>query len=105
MNRSILAIAPPHLEVQALLNAGNLPAATRQLNAIHQQVQAHVAANPTTPNGQRDLSVGHKRLGDVTQAAGDLATARTHHQTALDIRQRLAAADPANTERQRDLSV
>ena len=38
-------------------------------------------------------------------AAGDLAAARAAYQASLDIRARLAAADPANTEWQRDLSV
>ena len=38
-------------------------------------------------------------------AAGDLAAARTAYQASLDIAERLAAADPANTEWQRDLSV
>ena len=43
-------------------------------------------------------------LEDVALAAGDLATARTHHQASLDIAERLAAADPTNAEWQRDLS-
>ena len=38
-------------------------------------------------------------------AAGDLTAARTAYQASLDIRTRLAAADPANTGWQRDLSV
>ena len=38
-------------------------------------------------------------------AAGDLAAARTAYQASLDIAARLAAADPANTEWQRDLSI
>ena len=43
------------LEVQALLSAGNLPAATRQLEAIHQQVQTRAAADPANTGWQRDL--------------------------------------------------
>jgi hypothetical protein len=46
----------------------------------------------------------HNKLGDVAVDAGDLATARTHYQISLDIRQRLAA-DPAHTGWQRELSV
>ena len=38
-------------------------------------------------------------------AAGDLAAARAAYQASKDIRTRLAAADPANTQWQRDLSV
>ena len=93
------------LEAQALLNAGNLPAATRQLEAIHQQDQARAAADPANTEWQRDLSVSRNKLGDVAAAAGDLTAARGHYQASLDIRTRLAAADPANTEWQRDLSV
>jgi len=37
--------------------------------------------------------------------AGDLAAARDHYQAGLDIRERLAAADPTNAGWQRDLSV
>lgn len=36
-------------------------------------------------------------------AAGDLTAARAAYQAALDIAARLAAADPANTQWQRDL--
>ena len=38
-------------------------------------------------------------------AAGDLTAARAAYQASLDIAARLAAADPANTEWQRDLSI
>jgi len=44
-------------------------------------------------------------LGDVAVAAGDLAAARDHYQAGLDIAVKLAAADPANTGWQRDLSA
>jgi len=101
--RSWILVA--ELEVQALLNAGNLPAATRELEAVHQQIQARAAADPANTEWQRDLSVSHNKLGDVEEAAGDLTAARSHYQAGLDIRTRLAAADPANTEWQRDLSV
>jgi hypothetical protein len=38
-------------------------------------------------------------------AAGDLATARTHYQASLDIRERLATANPTNTGWQRELQL
>jgi hypothetical protein len=41
----------------------------------------------------------------VAAAVGDLSEARAAYQAGLDIRVRLAAADPANTQWQRDLSV
>jgi hypothetical protein len=91
-------------EVQALLDTGNLPPATRRLEAIHQQVQARAAADSANTQWQRDLSVIRNKLGDVAVAAGDLAAARVHYQAGLEIAARLAAADPANIQWQRDLS-
>ncbi len=46
-----------------------------------------------------------RTLGDLAQAAGDSTAARTAYQASLDIRTRLAAADPTNSEWQRDLSI
>jgi tetratricopeptide (TPR) repeat protein len=51
------------------------------------------------------LSVSHLKLGDVLSAQGDLGGALAAYREALAIAQRLAAADPSNTEWQRDLSV
>jgi tetratricopeptide (TPR) repeat protein len=93
------------MEVRAMLRAGDLRAATRQLQAIHAQVQARAAADPANTEWQRDLSVSHERLGNVAVAAGDLTAARTAYQASLDIRARLAAADPANTGRQHELAI
>jgi len=93
------------LEARTLLNAGDLPGAIRQLQAIHQQVLTRAAADPASAEWQRDLSVSHSKLGDVAAAAGDLTAARTAYQAALDIRARLAAVDPANSTWQRDLSI
>jgi hypothetical protein len=91
------------LEVQALLRAGDLPAATRQLHAIHQQIQARAAADPANTGWQRDLSVSHDKLGDVAVATGDLPAARTAYQTSLDIAERFTALDPDNARLQRAL--
>jgi hypothetical protein len=41
----------------------------------------------------------------MAQAAGDLTAARTAYQAGLDIRERLAAADPANTGWQREKEI
>jgi tetratricopeptide (TPR) repeat protein len=93
------------MEVQALLAAGDLPAATRQLGDIHRQVQARATADPANSDWQRDLAVSHIKVGDVARAAGDLAATRAAYQTGLDIAERLAATDPANSGWQRDLAV
>jgi tetratricopeptide (TPR) repeat protein len=89
------------LEAQTLLRAGNLPAATRQLKAIHHQVQARVATDPASTKWQRSLAVSHERLGEVAADAGDLGAARDHYQAALDTWTKLIATDPANTQWQR----
>ncbi len=94
-----------HLEAAAFLQAGDLKSATRQLRAIHQQVQERAAADPANTESQRDLSISHNKLGDIAQDTGDLTVALAHYQASLDIRQKLAAAEPANTQSQRDLSV
>jgi hypothetical protein len=44
-------------------------------------------------------------LGNVAVAMDDIATAREHYQAGLNITERLAAADPANAQYQRDLSI
>ena len=93
------------LEVDALLRAGDLRSATRQLHALRDRVQARTAADPANTQWQRDLSICHDRQGDVAVAAGDLTAARAAYQAGLDIRTRLTAADPANTGWQRDLAV
>ncbi|HXP18538.1 MAG TPA: hypothetical protein VN840_02720, partial [Streptosporangiaceae bacterium] len=59
---------------------------------------------PANTGWQRDLSVSHDKLGDVAVSAGDLAGARAAYQASLDIAVRLAAADPANMQWQRDLA-
>lgn len=53
------------LEVQALLSAGNLPAATRQLQAIHQKAKTRSAADPANAQWQRDLSFIRQRIADL----------------------------------------
>ncbi|MGB8960779.1 MAG: tetratricopeptide repeat protein [Pseudonocardiaceae bacterium] len=43
-----------------------------------------------TPQAQRDLSISLNNVGDVARDLGDLDTAATHYQQALDINRRLA---------------
>jgi hypothetical protein len=62
----------------------------------------HVGARS---NWQRDLSVSYNRIGDVQRAQGDLPSALSSYKQGLEIAQKLAARDPANTDWQRDLSV
>ena len=46
-----------------------------------------------------------EKLGNVLVAQGDLAGARSRYQDSLDIRKRLAAADPSSASLQRDVWV
>ena len=43
-------------------------------------------------------------LGDTAREAGDLSSARAYYDEALHLRRRLAEADPANAESQRDIA-
>ena len=79
----------------------SVPATSRRHTALQRHpsaIQARAAADPANTEWQRDLSVSHNKLGDLAIAAGDLTAARTAYHAGLDIRQRLAAADPANTD-------
>jgi len=91
------------LRAEAFLQAGDLPSATRQFQAMYEQDQARAAADPANTQWQRDLSISHDKLGDVAASAVDLAAARASYLAALDIRERLAAMDPVNAQWQRDL--
>jgi hypothetical protein len=81
------------LEALALLQAGDLQSAARQLQVIYKQIKARAVADPANTEWQRDLSSSHNKLGDIGIASGDITTAHAHCQAALDIAARLAAAD------------
>ena len=59
---------------------------------------------PTTPVGQRDLSVSYNKVGKVLVVQGKLDEAPQSYRQSLTIRERLAVADRSNTQWQRDLS-
>jgi len=59
--------------------------------------------SPFSP--QRDLSVSYERLGDLLSALGQGEEARRYYQQALEIRARLAAAEPERADYQRDLVI
>ena len=58
-----------------------------------------------SPQARRKLAVALGNVGSVLQAQGDLPGALAAFRKALEIGERLAAADPSNTQWQRDLSV
>lgn len=51
------------------------------------------------------MSIRHERLGEVAQAEGNLALARSSFQKSLDLTESLAKADPGNVEYRRDLVI
>jgi hypothetical protein len=62
-------------------------------------------AEPDAPRSQRDLSVSYNKIGDVQSAQGDLTSALSSYKQGLDIRQKLAARDPANAQWKTDLVI
>jgi tetratricopeptide (TPR) repeat protein len=57
------------------------------------------------PRGQRELSVSYAKVADVLQAQGNLAEALKSYRDSLATGDRLAKADPTNTDWQSYLSV
>jgi hypothetical protein len=58
-------------------------------------VQHLLKAEPDAPRFQRDLSVSYNKIGEVQRAQGDLLSAMSSYKQSLEIRQKLAARDPA----------
>ncbi|HWF79217.1 MAG TPA: CHAT domain-containing protein, partial [Streptosporangiaceae bacterium] len=87
------------MQVLALMESGDLTGATLKARAFHQQLQELSAANPSDTSCQQGLAVSFTRLGDLAEAGGDVATARSHHQDALDISARLAGLAPSDAGR------
>jgi predicted negative regulator of RcsB-dependent stress response len=66
--------------------------------------EALATARRQDPEG-RDVAAAQDRRGDVLVAQGEGAAALAAYRAGMAIRERLAAADPANAEWQRDLSI
>jgi Flp pilus assembly protein TadD len=86
-------------------NHATLAEAFGHFQAAETTVQRLLKAEPDAPRSQRDLSVSYERIGAVQSAQGDLSSALSSYKQDLEIREKLAARDPANTGWQRDLSV
>lgn len=59
----------------------------------------------STAGSSRDRSVAYNEMGDVQRDQGNLDDALKSYHASLDIRERLAAADPGNANWQRALWV
>ena len=105
-----LALAQQPDDFNTLWNAGDLAkiaGSTEKAGAYYQRMRAAAMAAlenaPTSTTRQRDLSFSHVMIGEVQQAQDNLQSALTNYQASIAIGQTLAAADPGNTEWQRDL--
>ncbi len=78
---------------------------TRQAAIILDSSSDQESTTVEIVNVLRNLSVSHNKIGDVLVSKGELDGALEAYQASLAIRERLAAADPANTQWQRDLIV
>lgn len=90
----------------AILRArGDLEGALADVKASLAIRQNLSAADPTSVNRQRDLSVSHQSIGAILRARGDQDGAKAAFEASLTIQENLAAADPSNMALQRDLGV
>ena len=86
-------------------NVGNLAGALESFERALVIDERVVAADPSDATAQRDLAMGHNKLGDVQQASGDLVGAEKSYRRALTIDEDLVATHPNNLEYRRDLSI
>ena len=92
---------------------GDLDGALRSyrdfLQIAQRLAQADQSSALTSAQVQRDLSVSFDKVGDILKEQGDLDGALHSYRDSLQIRQRLAQADPSSAEAsaqvQRDLSI
>ena len=87
-----------------LRQLGSLSLARFALEAFEVWMHGWPDSSLAQPAAQRERAVLFNRLGDLAKAQGKLAEAERLFAQALDIAQRLADSDPANTDWQRDLS-
>src|SRR5205823_4219070 len=85
--------------------AGNTKRAKVEYELARQSAETASATWPDAVAMLYQRAVGYERIGGVQTAQGDLAGALKSFQAALDIAQKLAAADPSNAQWQRDLSI
>jgi tetratricopeptide (TPR) repeat protein len=94
-------------DLQGILEstAGRNDAALRSYRAAFDLATQLIQQEPMRWEWQRELAVGHNKVGSILQAQGKLSEALREYEQSCDIRLRLTAHDPANTDWQRDLSV
>jgi tetratricopeptide (TPR) repeat protein len=91
-------------DVRSWIDLGDIWRMTGSLVEASKAYRGAEAAARRTKS-DRDLSVSCDRVGDVLVSQGNLAEALKSYRAGLEISERLAASDAANTDWQRDLSV
>ena len=79
------------------------PVARKILTVAHGIIDDLVSAGETSQ--ERELATNLEKLADLQLADGDRAGARAKYEEALIIRDKVAAADPANPQRRGELAV
>jgi tetratricopeptide (TPR) repeat protein len=88
-----------------LVASGDLSGARARFEESLKIAERLAAANPTSADAQRDISVTLIDLGYALVASGDLLGARARFEESLKIAGRLAAANPTSADVQRDIGV
>lgn len=84
---------------------GQLTWAMEARKAVARWLGQALAVQPDATKWLRERAACSSRQGNLSQSQGDLPAAQQHHAATLAIAERLAAQDPTNVDRQRDLSV
>jgi serine/threonine protein kinase/predicted negative regulator of RcsB-dependent stress response len=87
------------------IEEGGSAEAKRQYERAYEMAKQIADANPARTDAQRDLSIAHDKLGDLSLRLGDSRAALENYEQARALRQRLPEADQAASWAQRDLYV
>ena len=83
---------------------GPLTAARKVYQQAFDIAQKLAAADPSSAQALRDLSIAYNKLGNVQRQSGQVTEALKSFNLEFEISKRLAAADPSDAQAQRDLS-
>jgi serine/threonine protein kinase/predicted negative regulator of RcsB-dependent stress response len=87
------------------IEEGGSAEAKRQYERAYEMAKQIADANPARTDAQRDLSIAHDKLGDLSLRLGDSRAALENYEQARTLRQCLPEADQAAGWAQRDLYV
>jgi tetratricopeptide (TPR) repeat protein len=90
--------------------AARYPEARRWYNQAldtlrHLESTTNSTGQPPTREAQRDLAMTWDRLAEINLELKDVAATRAAYRNGLEVKQRLAEADPNNVQAQRDLAT